>query len=158
MKTRFVTALAAVITTAVLALTGCASGSPITATDPWGKATTAEMSNMTGLFMTLNNATDHDLTIVAATSTITNDVEVHEMAMVDGEMVMQEVQDGIVIPAGGSFALAPGGHHFMFMGLTDSLEPGDIVDLTIEFDDGTSVTINPEIREWDAANETYVAN
>ena len=158
MTTRFTSALAAFLAVAVLALSGCATSESVTATDPWGKATTAEMSAMTGVFMTLTNATDHDLTIVATTSTVTDDVEVHEMAMVDGQMVMQEVQDGIVIPAGGSFAFAPGGHHFMFMGLTDSLEPGDIVDLTIEFDDGTSVTINPEIREWDAANETYVGN
>ncbi|MFM6982005.1 MAG: copper chaperone PCu(A)C [Microbacteriaceae bacterium] len=153
--TGFVAAFAATI---ALALTGCAASTPVTATDPWGKATTAEMSNMTGLFMTLNNTTDHDLTIVGATSTVTDDVEVHEMAMVDGQMVMQEVQDDLVIPAGGSFEFKPGGNHFMFMGLTDALEPGEFVDLTIEFDDGTSLTVNTEIREWDAANETYVEN
>ncbi|MEY5017529.1 MAG: hypothetical protein RL431_578, partial [Actinomycetota bacterium] len=100
MKKTVTSIVAAITATVALALTGCAAGAPITATDPWGKATTAEMSNMTGLFMTLNNTTDHDLTIVGATSTVTDDVEVHEMAMVDGQMVMQEVQDELVIPAG----------------------------------------------------------
>ncbi|MEY4457412.1 MAG: hypothetical protein RIS25_5, partial [Actinomycetota bacterium] len=149
---------AALVATVALALSGCSAGEPVTATDPWAKATTADMANMTGAFMTLTNTTDHDLTVVSATSTITDDVEVHEMAMVDGQMVMQEVQDDLVIPAGGTFEFKPGGNHFMFMGLTESLEPGEFVDLTIEFDDGTSLTVNTEIREWDAANETYVEN
>lgn len=158
MKKTIAATVAAMAAAAALTLAGCTASTPVTATDPWGKATTAEMSDMTGVFMTLDNTTDHDLTIVSATSTVTDDVEVHEMAMIDGNMVMQEVQDDIVIPAGESFEFAPGGNHFMFMGLTDPLEPGDFVDLTITFNDGTSVTINPEIREWDAANETYVEN
>ncbi len=158
MKKTVTATVAALAATVALALSGCAASTPVTATDPWAKATTADMSDMTGAFMTLTNSTDADLTVVGATSTVTDRVEVHEMAMVDGQMVMREVEEDLVIPAGGSFDFKPGGNHFMFMGLTDSLEPGEFVDLTIEFDDGTSITVNTEIREWDAANETYVEN
>src|SRR5664280_3000918 len=39
--------------------------------------------------------TDQDLTIVAATNDVTDRTELHEMAMVDGAMVMRPIAGGI---------------------------------------------------------------
>ncbi len=156
-------AVAALLAAAALGLAGCAPLAPaepaatVVASDPWVKAVPAD-AMMTGAFMTLTNTTDSDVTVEGALSALPGMVELHEMAMVDGDMIMREAESPIVIPAGGSFEFAPGGYHFMFMGLDEAIEPGTVVELIISLSDGTDVTVDLVAREFDAANETYVGD
>ena len=73
-------------------------------------------------------------------------VEIHETIMGDdGAMQMQEVPEGFVVPAGGSFTLEPGGPHIMLI----DIDPADImgtIDVTMMFDDGTEVTVGAPVR------------
>ena len=102
----------------------------LTITDPWTKATE---EGMTGSFGMLENSSDQDLHIVGVRSELGETVELHEMVSgEDGQMVMQRSPDGFTVPAGGSFELAPGGNHVMFMGLTDPIEPGEDVTYDLE--------------------------
>jgi copper(I)-binding protein len=150
----------------VLALTGCQSstvddgapagqapsGSDLTLTDPWVKAAD---SGMTAAFGTLVNATDEDITIVSARSAA-SPMELHEMATgSDGTIVMRPKDGGLVVPAGGSLTLAPGGEHLMFMDLTAPLEPGDEVDLTVVADDGIEWSFTAPVRTFAGAEEDY---
>ena len=124
----------------------------LTVTDPWAKAAD---SGMTAAFGTLANDTDADITITSASSDVSR-MELHEMAMGDdGQMVMRPKEGGFVVPAHGSLELAPGGQHVMFMDLTEPLQPGADVDVTLTADDGSSWTFTFPIRTFTGAAENY---
>ena len=90
---------------------------------------------VTAAYFTLRNKSDNDLTLVAVSGSISERIEIHEHIMDNGLMKMQEVTDGIVLPAGGKTRFKPGGYHIMIMDLNQDIKEGDIVELTLEFDD-----------------------
>lgn len=145
--------------TAMLVLAGC--GSPaadeagaVTITDQWVKAT-EEGAHMTGVFGKLSNNSRADIHVVAVTSDVTDRAELHEMVDQAGTPVMAEMPDGFIIPAGGTFELAPGGNHIMLMELMDIIEPGETVEFTLKFSDGATFTFKAEARVFTGANEEY---
>jgi copper(I)-binding protein len=122
-------------------LTGCASGSAdghdeLHLSDGWVRVSeySDHVDGMTGAFATIENHTDHDVTLVGGSAEIANMVEVHEVIMMDGEMKMQAKEGGILIKAGESVTLEPGGLHVMLMGLKEAILEGDEVTLTLDFD------------------------
>lgn len=127
----------------------------ITVLDPWIKAAEA---GMTGAFGTLRNDSDAPVTIVAGASAAAARVELHETVQgASGEMVMQAVEGGFEIPAGGERTLAPGGDHIMLMDLTGPVEPGAEITITLTTQDGSTLTITAPARTFAGANETYHA-
>jgi copper(I)-binding protein len=121
----------------------------------WAKSAT---EGMTSAFGTLKNTGTETITLVRAESTAAQSVELHEMAMVDGAMVMQELDGGLQIPAGSSRELAPGGEHLMLMGLTGPLLPGDEFSVTLYFSDDSSIDVVIPVRNTAGAEEEYVPN
>ncbi|MBS0124609.1 copper chaperone PCu(A)C [Thetidibacter halocola] len=86
-------------------------------------------------FMVIANTGAEDDRLVEARSDIAARVELHtHMDMGGGVMKMTEVEEGFVIPAGGSHALARGGDHVMFMGLKQPLVQGEAVTVTLVFE------------------------
>ena len=51
----------------------------------------------------------------------------------------------IEVPAGETVTLKPGGLHVMLIGLKQTLEPGDAVDLTLVFEDEAKKRFSQEI-------------
>lgn len=129
-----------------------ASAPALTITDPWMKAAD---SGMTAAFGTLVNSSGEDVTIISAECDVAP-VEIHEMvAGPDGEMVMQRKEGGVVVEAGSEHPLAPGGDHLMLMGLTQPVQPGDDVEITLTTDDGATLTFTAPARSFSGANEDY---
>jgi copper(I)-binding protein len=129
-----------------------ASDTSISVSDAWVKAVD---SDMTAAFGTLTNNTDAEVTLVAASTSAAPMVELHEVVMKDGSMVMQPKEGGIPIPASGSATLEPGGDHIMLMDVTEPIEPGDLVELELELSDGTTVTMTATAKEFSGADEDY---
>jgi copper(I)-binding protein len=106
----------------------------------------AEGQTRTAAYGTITNNGDADVTLVSASVPFDATVEIHETIMGDdGSMQMQEVPEGFVVPAGGSFTLEPGGPHIMLI----DIDPADItgtIDVTMVFDDGTEVTVGAPVR------------
>ena len=128
----------------------------MTIADTWVKATAgAEDPSMTAAFGVLTNHTDRDLTIVSATNDVTDRTELHEMAMVDGAMVMRRVTGGIPIPAKGTTTLEPGGLHVMIMDAKAPITPGDDVHVTLTLSDGSTMLFHATAKEFAGANEAY---
>ena len=96
-------------------------------------------------FMMIHNHSDQDDRLVAAVSDVAKRVELHTHLEEDGVMKMTKIKDGILIPAGGMHALKRGGDHVMFMGLTRSLEHGDMIDLTLTFENAGQVVLTVPI-------------
>ena len=109
----------------------------------------AEGQTRSAAYGTIVNDGDSDVTLVAAAVPFDAAVEIHETLMDDdGTMQMQEVPDGFVVPAGGSFTLEPGGPHIMLI----DVDPADIVgtiEVTMSFDDGTDVVVEAPVRPLD---------
>jgi copper(I)-binding protein len=127
---------------------GEATVGAITVTDVWMREP-AEGQTRTAAYGTITNDGDTDVTLVSASVPFDATVEIHETIMGDdGSMQMQEVPEGFVVPAGGSFTLEPGGPHIMLI----DIEPADItgtIDVTMVFDDGTEVTVGAPVRVLD---------
>jgi copper(I)-binding protein len=92
---------------------------------------------VTAAYFTLRNKSDKDITLVAVSGSISERIEIHEHTMENGLMKMQEVVDGVVLPAGKKIRFKPGGHHIMIMDVNQDIKEGDIVELTLEFTDGS---------------------
>lgn len=129
-----------------------ASGCPITVADSWVKA--AE-SGMTAAFGTLTNTGSADVTIVSAASDSAGRMEIHEVVDKDGTMVMQPLEGGLVIPAGGTATLAPGQDHLMLMGLSEPIEAGQTVEITMTCADGGTAAYSGVAKPFEGGEETY---
>lgn len=178
-KTTLSLLAAALLIAAPLALTGCASGdaAPTTGHDssaqhPTGSglelqngwAKSAEAGGMTGVFGTLKNTGDRPISLKndpsmarpVAQSPAAEMLELHEVTSAG---VMQPIAGEVVIPAGGTFELAPGGNHIMLMGLSRDLKAGDSVELTLNFsgDGGKagSQRFTVLVKDYTGANEKY---
>jgi len=95
-----------------------------------------------GGFFTVTNKGSADDRLVSASTSIAKDTQIHEMGMEGEVMKMRQLKDGIVIPAGSSVTLEPGGMHLMFMGLTGPIKEGDNVQVTLTFEKAGEVTLD----------------
>ena len=94
----------------------------------WARATVAGQ-NMGGAFVNLTS--DQDATLIGATSSVSEKVELHTMKMEGEKMVMAQVPS-IPLPANTKVDLKPGSLHIMFMSLKAPLKEGDTVTLKLE--------------------------
>ena len=94
-----------------------------------------------GGYMTLTNTGAEPDRLVAVSADFAGRAEVHQMAVTNGMMMMQPIEVGLEIPAGGSVTLAPGGYHIMFMDLARSPAAGDTVDVTLTFEHAGTLTV-----------------
>ena len=62
-------------------------------------------------------------------------------------MKMNELPDGIAVPAGGTVTLAPGGLHLMFMGLKAPLVENETVPVTLTFAKAGTIEIELARRQ-----------
>ena len=120
--------------------------------DTWAKAASAGMS---AAFGEVENNTDKAVTIVAAKSPYAKAVQLHEMVMKDGAMVMGEKKGGFTIQPGEALELEPGGNHLMFIGLKKTIKPGTSVPITLYTSDGGFIKMNFMGRNFAGANEEY---
>lgn len=128
------------------------SQTELTVADGWAMA--AE-SGMSAAFGVLTNPTDVDIVVVGATSPASSELQLHETVEHEGAMVMQEVER-FTVPAHGTAVLEPGANHIMFMDLAAPIQAGDEVEITLELDDGSSITWLAPAKEFTGADEEYV--
>lgn len=127
---------------AAVALAVPAFAGDITIEDPYARASTKKSSSGAA-FMVLKNAGSEDDRLVSASSDVAKRVELHtHKEDGNGVMKMMEVEEGFAIPAGGEHALARGGDHVMFMGLTAPLQHGETVEVTLTFEKAGDVVVD----------------
>lgn len=84
-----------------------------------------------GGFMKIENKGTADQ-LISASSPVSGEVQLHEMAMDGNVMKMRQVKD-IPVPAGGYVELKPGGLHLMFMGIKAPLAAGESIPVKLKF-------------------------
>lgn len=109
---------------------------------PWSRAT-PPAAKVAGGYLTVKNLGSQPDRIVSVSvpSDIAGKVELHEMAVKDGVMIMRAMPNGIEVPAGGEVKLAPGGYHVMFLDIKRGLKPGEDVNGTITFEKAGKVDV-----------------
>ena len=159
MSTKSIAIAASTSLLSIAALSGCAQPGPdISIIDPWVRASeySAATGGMTGMFMEIENNSGETITLVGGSTDAAAMVEIHEMAMVDGEMVMQKLETGLEIPAGQTAILEMGGNHVMLMGLNQPIVAGDKVTITLDFEGTDDVVLNDVVaKPADGGDEPY---
>lgn len=165
MNARTTSRVAVLAAAALIALTGCATGAApasdaqataaetVSVHNAWVKAAD---SGMSAAFAELENSGSEDVTVTAATSAASSDLQLHETVENEaGEMTMREKDGGFVIPAGESLSLEPGGNHIMLMGLANPIKAGDELSFTLTFSDGSTADFTAPAKDYSGANESY---
>lgn len=94
-----------------------------------------------GGYVTITNKSDVSDRVLSAKSPNADRMEIHEMSMIDGVMKMRKLDDGLLIPAGSTVELKPGGHHLMFFGLNKPFAEGDKIPVTLTLEKAGEVTL-----------------
>lgn len=129
-----------------LLMMALASAGAVAADPATPVASPMSMSMSTGAaYLTITNNGDEDETLLAAKTDVAGAVEIHETKMDGDVMRMAPLKDGLVIPAGETVALEPGGTHLMLIGLTKSLIAGGTFELTLTFAQAGDVTVTVPI-------------
>ena len=93
-------------------------------------------------FMIIENTGETADRLLSASSDSAKRVELHtHIEQTDGVMKMVHVEEGFEIAPGTSYALKRGGAHVMFMGLTETLEQGGEVTVTLVFEQAGEMVV-----------------
>ncbi|MCZ7529936.1 MAG: copper chaperone PCu(A)C [Acidimicrobiia bacterium] len=138
------------------------SSDTLTVDDVWTR-TTPEGAERTAVYVTIATTEADELTGVSVSADVAASAELHETVTDagdegmegnggmdnghagDGVMSMRAV-DVIPVPAGTTM-LEPGGYHIMLMGLAAPLTAGDSLELTLDFENAGTRTVDVEVRE-----------
>ncbi|MEE4637508.1 MAG: copper chaperone PCu(A)C [Wenzhouxiangella sp.] len=113
-------------------------------TDAWSPE--APPGRMMAGFMELHNQSDEAIVLVDGESPLFGHVEIHTMIMDEGVMRMRRLEE-LVIEAGQSVELRPGGLHLMLIEPLEPLALGDTIDITLIDDQGDHHPLVSEIRQ-----------
>lgn len=115
---------------------------------------TPPMTPVAGGFLKITNTGDKDDKLFSGTATFSKAVEIHEMIMSEtGVMRMQQNKDGLVIPAGETVELKPGGLHIMFIGLNKQMIPDERHTSLLKFEHAGDVEVEFIVRDITAMAE-----
>ncbi|EID16113.1 copper chaperone PCu(A)C [Mycolicibacterium phlei] len=121
--------------------------------DQWANAAD---TGMAAVFGSIANTGAREVRIVGGTSPQAGTVEIHEVVADDsGAKTMRQKEGGLAIPAGEARELIPGGDHLMLMDLTEPLLPGADVEVTLRFEDGSTLPVTAQVRDFAGGNEEY---
>jgi copper(I)-binding protein len=102
----------------------------VSVSNAWARATVPGQQ-ATGAYLDIVSSEGGAL--VGATSPVAGTVEVHQMSLENGVMKMRAAPR-LVLPAGETVSLKPGGYHVMLMDLKQALREGDKVPLTLKLE------------------------
>ena len=98
----------------------------------------------TGAFMVIKNNGDKDIKVLKADNPASKVTELHTHLNEGGVMKMRPVP-AIDIKAKGEAVLKPGGLHVMMIDLKAPMKEGDVVPITLTFDDGSSKQVDAKV-------------
>jgi copper(I)-binding protein len=133
-------------------LSGCAgdgnreqiSAEGITVTDQWARP--GIKNRNTAVFLKITNNTSADDTLYGANSQIAKVVEIHETYEKGNDMKGMRQVENLIIPAGSTVELKPGGFHIMLIGLNSNLTSEQVASLTLSFKSYGAIKIDAQVK------------
>ncbi len=136
--------LAALIASIAAPAAACAPNERgIVAESVWSKAT-PRRATTAAIYMHLRDCGTAGDRLKAIETPAAERAELHSISMENGVMQMRPVV-GADVPAGGSIDLAPGKLHVMLIGLKHPLKEGDVVPMTLIFDNAGRVQVESAV-------------
>ena len=141
----------AVLGTAVPAQAHEEKTGDVTIVHPWSRP--AAQGHNGVIYLDIHNRGEADDRLVAVGTPLAKRVELHRSTMEDGVHRMEQVES-VVVPAGGSVALAPGGLHVMLVDLKFMLMAEETISVTFNFERSGAITtgVAVEVRGGDHDN------
>ncbi len=105
------------------------------------------MKQMSAAYMLIENTGTAADRLMSAAGDVAETIEVHQTREQNGMMVMEEMKDGVEVPANGTLVLKPASYHIMLIGVKRDLNVGDKFQLTLKFQSGKQVPVEVTVRE-----------
>jgi hypothetical protein len=112
--------------------------------DPYVRAVPPVVKT-TAAFMQLRNSDSVERFLVGASTPAAGAVELH-MHEQDGEVMRMRRIPHIHLPPEKTVSLQPGGLHIMLFEVNRTLAPGEVVPLTLTFEDGSTKDVSAMVR------------
>lgn len=112
--------------------------------DPYTRATVAGQK-VGGAFLKIENKGAADK-LVAASSPVAKEVQLHSMSMEGNVMKMRELKV-IDVPANSEVKLQPGGLHIMLIDIKAPLKKGDTVPVKLKFEKAGEVEVKFHVKD-----------
>jgi periplasmic copper chaperone A len=116
----------------------------LTIHQPWARASLGNAPN-SAAYMTLETKGATPDRLTGGSTPVAQRVELHTHIMEGGVAKMRPV-DAIEVAPGAATVLEPGGAHVMLSGLTEKLEAGTTVPLTLVFERAGAVTLEVPVE------------
>lgn len=126
-----------------------AQADQIRASHPWIRLLPVNLP--AGGYVTLDNGGADAVTLVSVQSDAYGTVMLHQSSTDRAGHSSMHVLDRLIIPAHGQALLAPAGSHLMLERAAHALHPGETVELTLTFADGSHLQVPFLIRPANAA-------
>ena len=127
-----------------LFLAACGGSAEVVVEDAWSRPV-PPVSPASAVYLTIDNGLEDDITVTGASSDACGMMELHETSMSnDGVMSMARLEVGLVVAAGGTAVLEPGGAHLMCM----QPEGTESFEVTIQLDGADDITVPVQDGEY----------
>jgi periplasmic copper chaperone A len=160
--------IALIIISVLWICAGCtpSSGPQIRVTDAWVRAVDIQqattgndsssqaivmpgMPGMSGatsaVYLTIQNSGSQADRLVSASSEVAQSIEIHQSQVQNNVASMQKL-DTLDLPAKSTIQFQPGGYHLMLIGVNRSLNPGDKIPVTLQFEKSAPILVEAEVR------------
>ncbi|WP_093734490.1 copper chaperone PCu(A)C [Sulfitobacter litoralis] len=111
----------------------------VTISDGWARASILA-SRPAAAYLTLRS--DEDDQLIGITTPIAGHVTVHGVETDANGVSRMSAIEALKLPSGETVTLAPGGMHLMLIALTEKLEEGTVLPLTLTFASGAKIEIS----------------
>jgi copper(I)-binding protein len=102
-------------------------------------------TSISSAYMTIKNLSAKNIRLIAATSAVSDRIEIHQHTMSDGLMRMRQ-RDYVDISAQNSTVFQPSGFHLMIFDLKQPLKAKENIIITLYFDDQFSIDVNYTVQ------------
>lgn len=97
-------------------------------------------SDNTAAYMLVENLTNKDVRMIGAESDLAEFTELHSHKMEGDRMIMRQ-EKYIDVDAGETVRFVPNGYHIMLINVKKRMKHGEVENITLKYDDGTSQTV-----------------
>lgn len=106
-----------------------------------------------GGFMTIvNKGSEADRLVSITAPEVSDDVQIHKMAIENDVMKMRQLPEGVEIPAGGKVELKSGDMHVMFMKIKQPFKEGESFKATLNFEKAGALEVDFKIESAKPGN------
>ena len=103
-------------------------------------------SPVAAAYMTITNEGNADDKLLSVTTDISGSTMIHQTVIDDQGVAKMNMVDALVIPAGKSVELKPGGTHVMLMDLKEPVTDKDKIELDLKFENAGDIKVEAPVK------------